>query len=101
VSSDQVLEALATILVDANHPAFIRALRWATEQGYGKVGTEPLYPRDAESEPRVVVVRFANESSAGKALNDAPRHTAPTNDHSLVGSHATRRLMPGNVARAE
>lgn len=36
VSADAVLEALERILRDPDHPAFLRAVEFAAERGYGK-----------------------------------------------------------------
>jgi hypothetical protein len=35
-SSDEVFDAVKRILADADHPAFMRALKWAAEHGYGR-----------------------------------------------------------------
>jgi hypothetical protein len=35
-SGDATVEQVKTILENATHPAFVSALKWATEHGYGK-----------------------------------------------------------------
>lgn len=35
-SRDETIDAVTAILADPAHPAYLGALKWATEQGYGK-----------------------------------------------------------------
>lgn len=35
-SRDEVLDTLETVLLDSHHPAYVGALKWCAEHGYGK-----------------------------------------------------------------
>jgi hypothetical protein len=50
VSRDETLAAVDDILRDKNHPAFLGALNWATNHGYGKA-KESLEVSGPEGEP--------------------------------------------------
>ena len=51
VTRKETLAAVRKILREPNHPAFVGALKWATENGYGR----PLQRGEAEGNVNVIV----------------------------------------------
>lgn len=60
VSSDTVLRAVREILADPDHPAFMSALRWASENGYGKPAQSVELRGSGESPVSVQVWQFGD-----------------------------------------
>ncbi len=44
VSSTEVFQGVAHIVSDPDHPAFMSAVKWLTDRGYGKTPSEPGNP---------------------------------------------------------
>lgn len=58
VSSDAVLDALETVLQDSKHPAYVGALKYAADHGFGKA-RETVELTGASGGP--VLVKFVHE----------------------------------------
>lgn len=56
-SGDATIAQVEAILQNSTHPAFVAALKWATEHGYGKA-KETLEVSGADGAPLAMTVRF-------------------------------------------
>jgi hypothetical protein len=56
-SRDETIEAVTKILESPRHPAYLGALKWATENGYGKA-TETLEVSGKDGAPIAMTVTF-------------------------------------------
>ena len=68
VTRKETLAAVRKILRDPDHPAFVGALRWATEHGYGR----PLQRVEADSKVNLTVrlVRELGEGAVRTVVSD-------------------------------
>lgn len=64
VSSDVVLDELEQVLADSRHPAYVGAIKYATEHGFGKA-TETVEISGKDGQPvQVQVWRFGKREVA-------------------------------------